>query len=51
MHKELCSAAEIACKGGEDVCLGHDGDFMIPTHSKIGQEMRINVEKLEIWYG
>ena len=36
-HKVSCSAAEIACKS--------------PTHSKIGQGMRIHVEKLVNWHG
>ena len=45
-HKVLCSAAEIACKGQQDFCLGHDGGYMIPIHSKICQGMRIHFEKL-----
>ena len=36
-HKMLCRAAEIACKGRQDFYFGHDGGYMIPTHSKIGQ--------------
>ena len=34
VHKVLCSAAEIACKGRQDFYLGHDGGYMIPFHSK-----------------
>ena len=50
-HRVLCRAAEIACKGQQDFYLGHDGDYMIPIPSKIGQGMRINFEKLVNWYG
>ena len=50
-HKVLCSAAEIACKGRQDFYLGHDGGYMIPIHSKIGQGMRIHFENLVNWYG
>ena len=49
-HKVLCSAAEIACKGRQDFYLGHDGGYMIPIHSKIGQGMRIHFEKLVNWH-
>ena len=31
--------------------LGHDGSYMIPIHSNIGQGMRIHFEKLVDWYG
>ena len=41
VHKVLCSAAEIACKGRQDFHMGHDGGYMIPIHSQIGQGMRI----------
>ena len=51
LHKVLCSAAEIACKGRQDFYFGHDGGCMIPTHSKIGQGMRIHFEKLVNWHG
>ena len=51
VHKVLCCAAEIACKGRQDFYLGHDGGYMIPMHSKIGQGMRIHFEKLVNWYG
>ena len=51
VHKVLCSAAEIACKGRQDFYLGHDGGYMIPIHSKIGQGMRIHFEKLMNWHG
>ena len=45
VHKVLCSAAEIACKGRQDLYLGHDSEYMIPIHSKIGQGIRIHFEK------
>ena len=51
VHKVLCSAAEIACKEQQDINLGHDGVYMIPTHSKIGQGMRTHFEKLVNRYG
>ena len=51
VHKVLCSAAEIACKGRQDFYLGHDGGYMIPIHSKIGQGMRTHFEKLVHWHG
>ena len=51
VHKVLCSAAEIACKGRQDFYLGHDGGYMNPIHSKIGHGMRIHCEKLMNWYG
>ena len=47
----LCSAAEIARVGRQDLYLGHDGGYMIPIHSKIGQRMRIHFGKLVNWYG
>ena len=47
----LCSAAEIACKGRQDIYSGHDGGYMIPIYSKIGQEVRNHIEKLVNWYG
>ena len=50
-HQVLCSAAEIACKGQQDFYLGHNGGYMIPIHSKIGQGMRIHFEKLVNGYG
>ena len=31
--------------------LGHDDGYMIPTHSKISQGMRIFFDKLANWYG
>ena len=46
VHKVLCSAAEIACKGRQDYYLGYGGGYMIPINSKIGQGMRIQFEKL-----
>ena len=51
LHKVLCSAAEIACKGRQDFYFGHDGGCMIPIHSKIGQGMRIHFEKVVNWHG
>ena len=42
VHKVLCMAAEIACKGRQDFYLGHDGEYMILIHSNIGQGMRIH---------
>ena len=50
VHKVLCSAAEIACKGRQDFYLGHDGGFMIPVHSELGHETRMHFEKLVNWY-
>ena len=41
----LCSAAEIARD------LGHDGGYMNPINSKIGQGIRHHFEKLVSWYG
>ena len=51
VHTVLCSAAEIACTGRQDFCLGHYGGYMIPIHSKIGQGMRIHLGKLVNWHG
>ena len=51
LHKVLCSAAEIACKGRQDFYLGHHGGYMFPIHCKIGQGMRILFEKLVNWHG
>ena len=51
VHEVLCSAAEVACKGRQDFYLGHDGGYMIPIHSKIGQGIRIHFEKLVKWHG
>ena len=50
-HKVLCSAAEVACKGRQDFYFGHDGGCLIPILSKIGQEMRLQFEKLVNWHG
>ena len=44
--KVLCSAAEIACKEQQDFYLGHDGGYVIPIHSTIGQGMRLHEKKL-----
>ena len=46
VHKVFDSAAKIACKGQEDFHVKHNGGYMIPTHSKIGQGMRIHFDKL-----
>ena len=51
VHKVSCSAAEIACKGRQYFYLGHDGEFMILIHSKIGQGMRIHFEQWVNWHG
>ena len=51
VHKVLCSAAEITCKGRQDSHFGHGGGYMIPIHSKICQGMRIHFEKLVNWHG
>ena len=51
VQKVLCSAAEIARKGRQDFYLGHDGGYMIPIYSKIGQGKRIHFEKLVNWHG
>ena len=50
VHKVLCSAAEIACKGQQDFFLGCDGGYMIPIHRKIGQGLRTHFEKLVNWH-
>ena len=52
-QKVLCNAGEISCKGRQDFYLGHDGGYVIPIHSKIGQGMRIHFEKLVLvnWHG
>ena len=34
VHKVVCSAGEVACKGRQDFYLGSDGGFMIPVPSK-----------------
>ena len=44
-------AAEIACKEQQDVYLGHNGGYLIPIQSKIGQEMRTHFEELVNWHG
>ena len=51
VHKALCSAAEIACKGRQDFYLGHDGGYMIPVHNKIGQGMSIHQFLKMNWHG
>ena len=42
----LCSAAEMACKEQQDFYVEHDGGYMIPIHSNIGQGTIIHFEKL-----
>ena len=37
VHKVLCCAAVIACKGRQDFYIGHDGGYMILIHSKLGE--------------
>ena len=49
--KVLSSAAEIPCRGRQDFHFGHDGGYLIPIQSKIGQGMRIHIGKLVNWYG
>ena len=44
-------AAGIACKEPQDFYVKHNGGYMIPTHCKIGQVMRIHFEKLLNEYG
>ena len=44
VHKLLCSAGEIACKGRQDFYLGSDSGFMIPVHSNSGHETRMHFE-------
>ena len=49
-HKVLCSGGEIVCKGRQDFYLESDGGFMIPSHSKIGHEMRMHFERYVSWH-
>ena len=42
---------DIACNGRQDFHFRHDGGYMIPIHSKIGQGMRTHCEKLVNWHG
>ena len=51
VHKVLCRAGEIACKGRKDFYLRSDGGFMIPVYSKSGHEMRMHFDRLVTWYG
>ena len=39
------------CKEQQGFYVGHDGGYMIPIHSKIGQGMRTHFEKLVNWHG
>ena len=48
VHKMFCSAAEISIKGRQDFYLGHDGGYMIPIDSKIGQGMKLILRN---WHG
>ena len=43
--------AEIAYKEPQGFYVGHNGGYMIPIHSKIGQGMRIQFERLLNEYG
>ena len=47
----LCSAGDIAVKGGHDFYLGADGGHIIPLHSEIGKKMRDYFDYLVRWYG
>ena len=49
--KVLDIAAKIACKEQQDFYVKHNGGYTIPIHSKIGQGMRIHLEKLLDEYG
>ena len=51
VHNLFCSDAETACVGRQDFHLGHDGGYIIPIYSKIGQAMRNHFEKLVSQYG
>ena len=51
VHKVFFSDAEAACVGRQDFYLGHDGGYIIPIYSKIGQAMRNHFEKLVSQYG
>ena len=51
VHKVLCSAGDIAVKGGHDFYLGADGGHIIPLHSEIGKKMRDYFDYLLKWYG
>ena len=44
-------AAEISCKEQQHLYVRHNGGYMIPTHSKIGQGMRTHFDKLLQKYG
>ena len=46
VHKVLCSAAEVACKGRQDFYLEHDGGYMILVYSKICQTMRNHLPEI-----
>ena len=43
--------AVIACKEQQDFCVKHNAGYMIPTHSKSSQKIRVHCEKLfeKIW--
>ena len=51
VHKVLSSVLETARVGIQDFYLGHDGGYMIPNYSKIGQGLRNHFENLVSWYG
>ena len=51
LRSRLAGYTTFARKGRQDFYLGHDGGYMIPIYSKIGQGMRNHFEKLVNWYG
>ena len=51
VHKVLCSAGDIACKGRQDFYWGSDGGFLIPVCRNIGHDMRMHFYRLVSWYG
>ena len=47
MYTKCCAVLQRSrAKDNQDFHLGHDGGYMIPIHSNIGQGMRTNFEKL-----
>ena len=46
VHKVRCNVVEITCKDKKIFYVGHISVYMLPIHCKIGQGMRIHVEKL-----
>ena len=49
--KSLRGAGDIACKGHQDFHFGSDAGFGISVRSKIGQDMRIQLERWVSLYG